>query len=76
MSRTQTSYTGHEFLWLVMMTSFPSLKIKKTCADYMDDPQGVKGSDKDFYGPYSAPGEGKPQYLVVRKKTRARCGAK
>ncbi len=29
MSRTQMSYTGHEFLLLVMMTSFPSVKTEK-----------------------------------------------
>ena len=51
MSRTQMPYSLKQLPVLLMMTSF---RLQKTLADYRDDPPGVKGSDKHFYGPYSA----------------------
>src|SRR6266581_3749951 len=48
---------------------------KKTCADYKDDPRGVKSLNKDFYGPYSVPGGRQPQYLVGRQNPRTRYAA-
>jgi hypothetical protein len=52
MSRTDTSYTGYEILWVVMMTSFSSPlraeKSVKILADYRDDPPPVKGFAEDF----------------------------
>jgi len=59
MSRTQTSYTGYEFLWLVMMTSFSSREsgpnTNKNGADYGAIRRRVKRFFTRFYGPYSAP---------------------
>src|SRR6267142_6480823 len=79
MSRTQTSYTGYEFLWLVMMTSFflaRKWSTQKSGADYGLIVGRVKHFFARCYGLVSAPDAVKRPDAAVARGTKTRCAAR